>query len=311
MELRHLRNFMSIADHLNFTRASKYLHLSQPALSRQIKELEAEMGVSLFTRRAAGLELTAAGRFLVKEAKSILQQTDLLLKTIGSFSTQHDDRFSIGYDPGAISQKFFGTLARFGSDHPQIELSIREHSTDQLFAALRSNSVDVAVIPISRHSIPIDCASLIVAQEPLSLVVSSKHALAGNTAVRLTDVADEVLVSYQDDIAPIWNEYVLDACKLAGFKPQRSIRVNSYSSMLGTIAAGKGYGLLPKVLDTNFRQAVTSIPIVHPIVKMDTCAVWRRTLLHCVSPFFLKCSQQAASQYLQWHSLILTTNSLR
>ncbi|WP_263385188.1 LysR family transcriptional regulator [Granulicella arctica] len=129
MDLRHLRHFLVVASQLNITRAARLLGLSQPALSRQIKDLETELKVGLFIREVNGLRLTGAGKFLLKEAQSILDRSDLLVKTFSSFASQEHGRFTIGYDPGAISQKFFGTLSRFGAYHPQIEMSIREQST--------------------------------------------------------------------------------------------------------------------------------------------------------------------------------------
>jgi DNA-binding transcriptional LysR family regulator len=288
MDLRHLRNFLVVADQLNVTRASKLLDISQPALSRQIHDLEDELQIALFIREASGLRLTGAGLFLTKEAQSILDRIDLLVRTFSTFASQEKGRFTIGYDPGAISQRFFGTLARFGAHHPQIEVSIREQSAAQLLAALRADAMDIAVIPMPESTVPSDCERLVISKEPVSLVVSSAHEAAKKSGLELSEMANEVLVSYDEEIAPVWHEYALEACSRAGFKPARVIKTNSYSSMLAAIAAGQGYGILPKILGANRQLALTTVPVLSPILTMDTCAVWRRTSKSHSLPLFLE-----------------------
>jgi len=287
MELRHLRHFLSVTEHLNITHASRHLHLSQPALSRQMKELETELGVALFLRKASGLQLTSAGKFLVKEATSTLQRIDLMLRTLSAFAGPTDGRFSVGYDPGAISQWFFRTLARFGSGHPQTELSIREQTTEQLFAALHDGSMDVAILPIAHTAVPPEYESLVIAREPLSLVLSSKHPLAGNSSLRLNQMQDEIMISYQENVGVIWQQFLMDACRLAGFMPEDIVRVSSYSAMLATIAGGKGYSLLPRGLDADLNQAISFIPVSHPVLTMDICAIWRPSSTSTYLPLFL------------------------
>ena len=288
MDLRHLRNFLVVAEQLNVTRAAKVLDLSQPALSRQIKELETELQIALFTREVTGLRLTGAGLFLTKEARSILDRTDLLVHTFATFASQEKGRFVIGYDPGAISQRFFAMLARFGAHHPQIEMSIREESSERLIAALHADGLDIAVIPMSPGRMPMDCDTLVISKEPVALVVSTSHDVAKSPGLKLAEMAEQVLVSFQEDVAPVWHEYVLDACSQAGFKPPHVIETNSYSSMLETIAAGEGYGILPKILGTDLKLALTTVPVITPVLTMDTCAVWRRTSTSPALPLFIE-----------------------
>ncbi|WP_263385187.1 LysR family substrate-binding domain-containing protein [Granulicella arctica] len=147
--------------------------------------------------------------------------------------------------------------------------------------------MDVAVFPITKKAVPLDCESLIISREPLALVVSSGHALASSSGVRLSDLAGEVLVSYKEDIAPIWHDYVMEACGKAGFTPSNAVKTDTYSSMLAMIASGKGYGLLPKILGTNLRLALTTVPLVAPLLTIDTCAVWRRASTSQSLPLFL------------------------
>lgn len=277
VELEHLNKFLAVAEHLSFTRASKALYLSQPALSRQIMGLETELGVALFNRNAAGLELTAPGRLLVKEARSLLQRSNLVVKMMRAFRAEGKEKLSLGYDIAAVSQTFFGTLARFGAQQPDAELSIHEHSVTALLAQLLAGGCDIAVLGIPRGMIPSECQGIIIGQEPLSLIVGRNHPLARHTSVHLDEVRDDALVVYEQVIAPIWNTQSLDACRQAGFEPPTLVKVNSYSSMLGTIAAGKGYGLLANAIDKNIYKDLVSIPIDFPCVSVDTCAVWHRT----------------------------------
>jgi DNA-binding transcriptional LysR family regulator len=287
LDLYHLRNFIAVCDHLNITHAARYVNLSQPALSRQIKDLETELNVKLFARRTDGLHLTAPGRALAKEAASLLQRTDLLVKTMAAFTNPSAGHFSIGYDLAALSPNFFGTLARFSASHAETELSVREHNALQLLSQLHTGTFDLIVLGMSRDTIPDGCNGVVVSQETLSLVVGRGHALADQPSIRLSEVAREPLVSFQDEIAPIWNSYILNACGLAGFEPNRTVRVNSHGSMLDTISACGGYALLPTSKSQNLGMHVISIPITYPVVAMDLCAVWSSSSTCCVLPAFV------------------------
>ena len=287
MDLRHLRNFLIVAEQLNVTRAAKILDISQPALSRQVRELEEELQIALFVREVNGLRLTGAGFFLTKEAQIILDRTDLLVRTFSTFASQERGRFTIGYDPKAISERFFGTVARFGAHHPQIEVSIREQSTAQLLAALHAESMDVAVIPVSINTVPVDCDALIISKEPVSLVVSSRHNIANKPGLKLAEMAAEVLVSCDEEVAPVWHEYALDACGRAGFQPAHVIKAGSYGAMLEEIAAGRGYGLLPRIQEADLHLDLATVPVLSPVLTIDTCAVWRRSSKSPSLPLFL------------------------
>lgn len=131
MELRHLKYFVAVAENLNFSRAAVRLYISQPALSRQIKDLEKELSVMLFLRQPDGLKLTEAGKFFLEQAKDILNRSDVSVRTIKADYANQDQPLIIGYIP-TILQSFLGqTLQKFGLAYPQISVSFREMSPSE------------------------------------------------------------------------------------------------------------------------------------------------------------------------------------
>jgi DNA-binding transcriptional LysR family regulator len=295
MELRHLRYFKAVAEHLSFSRAAKHLHLSQSALSRQVKELEGELGIRLFMRDSKQVQLTAPGRVFAKEANSIIDRVAFAIKTVSAYGSRNGS-FCIGQDSAIVSPDIFGALARYGSIYSNVELSIREETSSHLFGELHAGTIDIAIIAGNCNSVPPELSYRCVSKEPLSIVLGATHALASRSSIGLREMSSEKLVLYPESQAPLWNDSILSVCKLAGLLPRGFLRANSYGAMLGLIAAGKGYGIMPKVKSAYFHESVLSISISHPRAFVDTCAVWKKTFNSpYIAPFVKELAIRGAS----------------
>lgn len=144
MELRHLKYFLTVAEELNFNRAAVRLYISQSALSYQIKNLEAELGVVLFIRQSDDLILTEAGSFFIEQAKDILNRSQVAVQTFETQSINTDEPLVVGYIP-TILQTFLGqTLYRFGCEYPEIAVRLQEMSPAEQVRALRDGAIDIA-----------------------------------------------------------------------------------------------------------------------------------------------------------------------
>ncbi|GET38958.1 LysR family transcriptional regulator [Microseira wollei] len=144
MELRHLRYFVVVAEQLSFSRAAGRLYISQPALSRQIKRLEDELGVVLFLRKSDGLKLTEAGKFFMEQAKDILHRSYVAVQSIKAYSINTDEPLVIGYIP-TILQSFLGeTLHKFSLAYPQVPIRFQEMPPSEQVLALRDGAIDIA-----------------------------------------------------------------------------------------------------------------------------------------------------------------------
>ncbi|MGF1938887.1 MAG: LysR family transcriptional regulator [Nostoc sp. ChiQUE02] len=144
MELRHLKYFVTVAEELNFSRAAVRLYISQPALSRQIKNLEDELGIVLFLRQSDGLILAEAGKFFLQQAKDILNRSDVAVQTLKAHYSNTDEPLVIGYIP-TILQTFLGkTLHSFGLAYPEVAVRLQEMPPSEQVRALRDGAIDIA-----------------------------------------------------------------------------------------------------------------------------------------------------------------------
>lgn len=200
MELRTLRYFVAVAEELHFGRAAARLQMSQPPLSRAIKQLERELGASLFDRSAAGVALTPAGVVLLQEARALLEQADQVPARVrGAVS------FTIGMlgdstDPGATR-----LAAAYRQQHPGVEVRIREADLTDPTCGLRAGLVDVALTRA-----PFDATGLTVHElraDPVGAVLRADDPLAQRDALKLADLADRRWFQFPADTDPIWQSY--------------------------------------------------------------------------------------------------------
>ncbi|WP_371403284.1 LysR substrate-binding domain-containing protein [Kribbella sp. NBC_00662] len=200
MELRTLRYFVAVAEELHFGRAAARLQMSQPPLSRAIKQLERELGATLFDRSAAGVALTPAGVVLLQEARALLEQADQVPARVrGAVS------FTIGIlgdstDPGATR-----LAAAYRQQHPGVEVRIREADLTDPTCGLRAGLVDVALTRA-----PFDETGLTVHElraDPVGAVLRADDPLAHRDALKLEDLADRRWFQFPADTDPIWQSY--------------------------------------------------------------------------------------------------------
>ena len=143
MELRHLRYFLAVARELNFSRAALALHIAQPPLSRQIRQLEDELGAELFDRSARPLKLTAAGQFFQGQARQMLERLDEACTATTRIARGGRTWFSIGFVPSTLYGALPEVIRRFRAAHPQVEVGLSELTTVQQIEALKAGRIDV------------------------------------------------------------------------------------------------------------------------------------------------------------------------
>lgn len=146
MELRHLKYFTAVAEEENVTRAAARLHVAQPALSRQIRDLEGELGVELFEHGARSLRLTEAGRLFLKEAKLVLAQMDHAVRTVRDFAQGGLGELHVGYAPSLTTKLLPGALRRFQELCPRVQVQLHDLSTEGMLAGLRQNTLHAAFV---------------------------------------------------------------------------------------------------------------------------------------------------------------------
>lgn len=244
VELRHIRYFVAVAEECHFGRAAARLHIAQPPLSQQIRQLERELGVTLLTRSTRKVELTPAGECYLQRARAILASIDDAGEEAGRVAAGELGRLAIGFT-GSATYELLPWLARvLRRELPGIELDLRgEMLTPDQVAALLDRSLDLGFLrPPVRHT---DVEVRVLRREPLIAVLPETHPLAGRSHVRLADLRDEPFITYPSHHRSVVYEAVLDACQRAGFSPRGTEEVRETSTLVSFVAAGLGVALVP------------------------------------------------------------------
>lgn len=296
VELRHLRYFVAVAEELSFTRAAERLHIAQPPLSTQIRNLEAALGVALFDRSRRQVSLTDAGELLLEESRRLLTQIEQALSATRTAGEGEAGRLTIGFIPSASTSTLPGHLRAFRRRHPGVELFLRELPPDELAAQLHAGALDLCFLYL-----PFDDPRLeqvVVAREPLVAALPEDHRLAraerprsrtagddaagddaaGETGppIRLRDLRDEPFVLPARHHMPGLHARVLAACRRAGFEPEPVQRdVWLMQTVLGLVAAGLGVALVPESIRQAFSTGVAFRPLRDAGDPVELGAVWR------------------------------------
>lgn len=245
MELRHLRYFVAVAEELNMTRAAARLYMTQPALSRQIKELEKSVDVELVLRSSTGLTLTPAGREFLPQAREILERSTQAKLSMRQHSQCRKSSLSIGYIAPALGSFLGEALQVFAQRHPQIEVRLSELTPAKQVEALRSGLLDVALLGHACPDLARDLDLVAVRHIPLQVVLPKAHALAHLKKLDLGALAQENFIGFSPEVFPGRNEVLREAARRHGFTPKIAHEADGLMSALALVGSGLGVGLMP------------------------------------------------------------------
>mgnify|MGYP003591383585 FL=1 len=265
MELRHLRYFVAVAEEKSFNKAAERLYISQPPLSRQIKQLEEEVGVMLIDRDNRPLKLTEAGEFFYDHAVQILAKSDKL-KSMTMRKANFDNSISIGF----VSSILYGILpkiiARFRACYPNIEIKLQELNSWEQTQALTEGKIDVGFGRMLFEDASI--RRILLREESLVVAVPKDHDLAKEQSrvVSLMDLTNEKLILYPTGPRPSFIDYVLELFEFRNLKANYFTEVRELHVALGLVAAGEGLTIVPKTLEHLRSQEVIYIPFENDLL---------------------------------------------
>src|ERR1043165_2100248 len=196
MELRHLRYFVAVAETENVSRAATKLHISQPALSRQIRDLEEELGFLLLERNAKSVRLTQAGRAFLIEARAIMQRVDEGVKAAKAVAIGTKGELHVGYAPSLTARILPPTLRAFQAELPHVRVKLHDLSTDEMLAGLRKGTLQMALMVKPAAAMLRDLRFTDLTTDTLCLAVAPKHPLARKRTITVAEIAREPLVVY-------------------------------------------------------------------------------------------------------------------
>lgn len=276
MELRHLKYFVAVAEELNFSRAAVRLYISQPALSRQIKNLEDELSVLLFLRQSGGLILTEAGKYFLEQAKDILDRSHVAVQTLKANYTNTHEPLAIGYIP-TILQTFLGqTLSRFGQVYPEVAVRFQEMSPSEQVRALRDGAIDIAFMGNPPDELDEEFTVKCVKKVPIVAVLPDVHPLADESSINLASLTAEKFIGMSEEKFPGRNDRIRDICRCAGFMSNLYLFADSHASMIALVGAGQGVAVMPNEAQALPHSQVVFIPLHNPIYYARSTAMWRK-----------------------------------
>jgi DNA-binding transcriptional LysR family regulator len=244
MELRHLRYFVAVAEECHFGRAAARLHIAQPPLSQQIRQLEDELGVTLLHRSTRKVELTPAGQVYLERARVVLAAVTAAGVEAGRVAAGEIGRLTIGFT-GSATYELLPTLTRvLRADFPGIELDLKgEMLTPDQVNALQDRTLDIGFLRPPVHAR--DLVVRLLRREPLIAVLPETHPLAEGDTVRLAKLRDEPFITYPSHNRSVVYDAVLEACQRVGFSPAKVQEVAETSTLVAFVAAGLGVALVP------------------------------------------------------------------
>lgn len=273
MDYRHLKYFMEVAEQRSFSKAARNLHISQSAISRMIKALEEEMGVTLFLRNAKTVEITAPGTIFLNYAKRCLFIFEHLKSDFENELNLKQDTIEIGLPPITDAHVFAKLLGEFKRSYPQISIKLYEHGSKMIESSVQEGVIDVGIICTIPNK---DFESFFLSDDQMCVVMPKGIPLEENKEVPMKLLADYPLVLYRDDFN--LHDDILANCEKIGFTPKIVFETSQRELMLQTVAAGLGVALLPSRLcpaNTEESPMVTRV-MSEPKMTHHLYAIWKK-----------------------------------
>lgn len=276
MELRHLRYFLAVAEELSFSRAAKRLHIAQPPLSQQIRDLEREIGLQLFDRSRRNIILTLAGRDFLADTRLVLDGISRLEQKTQLRSEGILGRVSIGVNTAIVTPHFFASmLSGFQRRNPGIKFSLVDYHSVKQIEALLSGEIDIGLLrPPSQ--MPALIQSHRMKLEAMRVAVPTDHVLAKKKKIAWTDLADEQLILIQPEIVRNFYDEFYVRCRKAGFEPRVQQYVSTLATQLWLISAGLGIAPMPITPEIEKRSGVTFVELPADSPVYETVMAWRK-----------------------------------
>jgi DNA-binding transcriptional LysR family regulator len=274
MELRHLRYFVAVAEALSFTKAAENLHTAQPSLSRQIKDLEDELGVRLLNRTKQLVALTDEGRSFLADAKRVLALAAETVESVRRLHSGEARALNIGYVSNLFYDLLPKTLASFHESFPAVSVNLFDLSCGEQFRALEDGKLDLGFVglhePIARRGLEFRK----IASYQTVVALPKDDPLTDKTTVDLKALAPMFFIGMSEASYPGYRDWLTKTCERAGFTPKVLQDVDLERTMIHAVAAGLGVALVPEQLRKLEHENVVFRPL-SPTVGTEGCIAWR------------------------------------
>ena len=295
VELRHLRYFVAVAEMENVSRAAtQTLHVAQPSLSRQIRDLEDEVGVPLFERTAKSVRLTDAGRAFLDEARAILKHADGAMLKARATAGKLDTELSVGDWPLGTGKIMPDLLRAYQQAMPNVHVKLHDWTVDKNIAGVRDGRLHLAitVAPVKRNVLA-DLQFQELVKVRVCLVVSAKHPLAKKPSVSLTDAAREPFIGLIREQYPRYQEYIDAIFASVPEKPRVIEEHDGWAGVFSSVAAGTGVAPSTDAFSSMFGDRVKCLRLTPEPPRVSIGIVTRKGKLSPAAEKFCECAREA------------------
>jgi LysR family hca operon transcriptional activator len=299
LELRHLRYFVAVAEEGSLTvAAERRLHTAQPSLSRQIRDLEHEVGVELLVRSARGIELTDSGRAFLDHARLALVQVEAAIEAARRAAHPAKPNFALGFLTGQEMDWLPEAMRILRDELPNIEVSVSSQYSPDLAQALLRGKLDLAFMRPEAQMPDLDYT--VIVEEPLVVAMPSDHRLASQNTVALQDIAGEIFIG-MSNTAPRLRVIIDQYLERSGLNFQQSHRVDNLAMAMSLIASTRGVALLPTYAKNFLPLSVTSRPLDGEAPMIDLVIGYNKSNTSPILGLFLSRLDQLRKKAPQTH----------
>jgi DNA-binding transcriptional LysR family regulator len=274
MELRHLRYFIAVAESLSFTKGAQKLHLAQPSLTRQIKDLEEELGVRLLDRTKPRVTLTAEGTSFLIDARRVLDLSEQIVESVQRLSRHESVPLNIGYVANLFYDLLPVTLASFQRSFPTVPINLFDMTCGDQFRALVDGRIDLGFVGLRE---PIEERGLhfrsIASYETVAALQKS-HPLAKKAVISLRELKPLFFIGMSEASYPGYRRWLTKTCQKAGFSPKVLQDADIERTLIQAVAAGLGVALLADQVKKLPHENVVFRPL-SPKVMTESCITWK------------------------------------
>lgn len=264
MELRQIHYFIEVAKREHVTEAAHAIHVAQSAVSRQIFNLESELGVALFIREGRNVKLTPIGRVFLEYMKDAMQVIENAKREVEEFLDPERGTIRIGFPSSLANHTLPTVISGFRGEYPLVKFKLIQGTYHHLIDAVINGEIDLAVLgPVPKQDKKVK--SKVLFEENLIALLPINHALAANRTINLNQLRDDQFILFPNGF--ILREIVVNACKRQGFEPDVTFEGNDIDAIKGLVSAGLGVTIIPEItLIDNLPRSTVKVAIADPHV---------------------------------------------
>ncbi|WNB91750.1 cidABC operon transcriptional activator CidR [Bacillus sp. NEB1478] len=272
MDIKQLQYFIEVAKHNSFTRAAEQLFITQPTISKMIKNLEDELGITLFNRSRKKLILTDAGKIIYEQAK-------LVDKAFHNIETEMDNllelkkgHIRIGLPPIFDPTLFPKLVGSFHDKYPAITFELMENGSKKIEEEVENHQLDIGVVVLPTNNDIFEYFSFM--EEDFRLIIHPDHKLANHDEIHLSELSEESFITFNKDFA--LHDRIISSCNQAGFNPHIISESSQWSFIEEMVACKLGVSLLPESICRHLTEKVRTIKVVNPSIGWNLAIIWNK-----------------------------------